>query len=154
MFCKIGPWVLAATVVIAGCGGPTMKLNELVEGTATLEGTPLAYVRVEFFPQSPPGLRPPGSSAMTDEQGHFRLTCENQMPGAIIGKHRVIVMQPRTEERSADPRAQPQEAAPLPKSAKKNPPIPAAYIIASKSPLDIEVTPDQHTYDLNLKKNP
>jgi hypothetical protein len=78
---------------------------------------------------------------MTDEQGRYQLSCENSESGAVIGKHRVMILQGRS-----DPSA--------PKLAKPNPRIPGAYGVASTTPLMIEVKPDQHTYNLDLKSRP
>jgi hypothetical protein len=134
----------------AGCGSHVPQ-NESVEGTVKIDGTPLVAVLVEFVPEGQEKL--PLSSGFTDEQGHYRLKCENAKSGALVGKHRVLVLQGHGDAglRSDDPQApQGVEGAPAARAGKRNPPVPSVYAMASKTPLLIEVTPDRHTYDLTL----
>jgi hypothetical protein len=128
----------AACAAVAGCARPR-AFNEAVEGTAKLDGRPLAYVRVDFVPQGEPGEKLPTSTGYTDDKGHYRLTCHDGKPGAVVAPYRVVVIQGRE-----DPS--------VPKLAKPNPPIPTPYWIASQTPLRVEVTPEKHTYDLNLTR--
>jgi hypothetical protein len=125
----------------AGCSPSEPVLNESVEGVVKLNGVPVPKVRVEFVPQKgAEGGKLPGSGAYTDEKGRYRLVCDNQKPGAIIGKHNVVVLQGRTDPANGNP-----------------PPsfvIPMNYTIASQTPLKVEVTADRHTYDLDLKSQP
>ena len=121
---------LAWAGLAAGCGRVAVY-NEDVQGTVKFAGNPVANVRVEFVPQGEPGTRLPPSSAYTDSKGHFQLTCDNQQPGAVVGKHHVIVHQGR--------------------GAGKLLPIPAAYSVASQTPWKVEVTQERHAYDLEIK---
>src|SRR4051794_2434086 len=78
----------------AGCGKPSYVFNEDVEGTVKLNGAPLPSVQVEFVPEADPGgPQPPLSTSFTDEKGHYRLSHDNQKPGAVVGKHRVVIRQ-------------------------------------------------------------
>jgi hypothetical protein len=121
-----------------GCGGKmSPPMNNTVEGMVRVDGTPVVGVYVQFVPEEGTE-RLPSSGSMTDEQGHYQLTCENRESGAVVGKHRVTINAGRS-----DPNA--------PKPAKPNPRIPNAYGMASSTPLIIEVKPDQHTYNLDLK---
>ena len=136
----------ALLLLLAGCGKHAM--NNQVEGTVKLDGTPLPNVVVQFVPDMTEGSQPPGASAYTDGQGHYSLTCDNQKPGAVLGKYRVIVLPGRRgggavgDDRDA-PRG---ERAPAY--------VPPIYTQAAKSPLKVDVTADQHTYDLSLSRNP
>jgi hypothetical protein len=124
-------------VSLAGCArGPVV--NDMVEGTIKLNGVPLAVVRLNFIPQTESGERLPGSTAMTDDKGYYRLAFDDLKPGAIVGKHRVVVMQGRP-----DPDQPTRPTGP-------NPPVPPAYMIASQTPLQVEVTLDKHVYELNV----
>src|SRR5262245_63437214 len=78
---------------LAGCSrGP--QLAE-VEGTLKLRGKPLPGVMVCFIPDAEAGTPGPRSTGWTDEQGRYRLTCDKPyQPGAVVGKHRVIVLDP------------------------------------------------------------
>lgn len=77
------------TTVLVGC--TTAPPLAEVEGTVTLDGKPLDNVRVEFMPDPESGNSGPNSTGVTDAQGRFKLTCENQQSGAVIGKHRVTL---------------------------------------------------------------
>jgi hypothetical protein len=137
-----------------GCGKKSPPLNESVEGTAKIDGTPLANVTIQFVPDGTVAL--PTSSATTDEQGHFKLQCENGKPGAVLGKHHVVVLQGRGDAnaRADDPQApRGAEGAPAGKSGRR-PSVPGVYMLAAKTPLLIEVTPDRHSYDLTLTARP
>jgi hypothetical protein len=127
---------LAAALVIlcAGCG-KSWTMNGQVEGTATLDGKPLADVVVEFIPDADPKVQAPISHGTTDEKGHFVLSCVNSKSGAVVGKHNVIIRVGRSE--SPD--------------GKKPPSVPEQYTFVAKTPLKLEVTADKHTgYDLLL----
>jgi hypothetical protein len=93
---------------------------------------------VEFVPILNPSLQAPHSVAFTDEKGHYRLTCENEKPGAVIGPHRVVIV-PCIQD---------------PKTPGVPPNVPVNYTIASQSPLAIEVTETQSVCDLELKTPP
>lgn len=116
----------------AGCSGENWVINEQVEGTVKLDGKPLANVAVEFVPTGDPKKQPPLSHGTTDDKGHFVLTCDNKKPGAVVGKHSVLVIVGRSE------------------GDKQPDPIPAVYANLNKTPLKLEITPDKHTYDLDL----
>mgnify|MGYP000291886389 CR=1 FL=1 len=72
-------------VALTGCGKRGPKLVD-VSGTVTLDGQPLGNVIVTFVPVEG-GV---SSSGVTDEAGHFRLSCSLGR-GALVGQHRVYV---------------------------------------------------------------
>jgi hypothetical protein len=122
-----------------GCGKP-LAYNATVTGTVKLDGVPLPNVRVEFIPRLDPDRKAPNSSGFTNDKGEFKLTCDNQKPGAVIAPHRVIVMQGRTGDDEKD--------------ASRTFTVPQVYTIAAQTPLLLEVTADKTTYDLILKRDP
>ena len=131
---------LAAAVLLAvafaGCA-KNWPINEQVDGTAKLDGEPLAGVLVEFIPDVDKKVQAPISRATTDDKGHFVLMLPTEKPGAVIGKHNVVVHAGRAEGGEA--------------AGKKAAVVPMIYSTAAKSPLKgIEVTADKHTYDLAL----
>jgi hypothetical protein len=128
---------------ILGCGRKPPKYNETVAGTAKLDGIPLAGVRVEFIPELAGVPNPPRSVGVTDDKGQFQLMCENDKPGAAIATHRVRVTRPRSDPKNPPVRSK----GPIPS-------IPEVYTIISETPLQVEVTETQTTYDLNLTSNP
>lgn len=79
---------LALAGFVTGCGGTNLAE---VEGTVRMGGRPLDNVRVEFLPDPEQGTTGHRSTGVTDAEGRFRLTCENQQPGAVVGTHRVLV---------------------------------------------------------------
>jgi hypothetical protein len=140
----------------SGCGKHTPPLNDSVEGIAKIDGTPLVNVTIQFVPDGQVSL--PTSSAITDEQGHFKLQLENGKPGAVLGKHHVVVLQGRGDggSRADDPQAArgAEGGAPAPKGGGRRPSVPGVYMLAAKTPLLIDVTPDRHSYDLTLTTKP
>jgi hypothetical protein len=124
-------------LLAAGCGsGPT--LGE-VEGTVKLNNKALPGVVVQFLPDPEKDTRGPESSATTDENGHYTLTCANSRPGAVVGWHRVIVIDP-DEERPAQGQ-----------SRKKEPRVIQVYTSPASTPLRHEVKPGGQTINLDLK---
>src|SRR5260370_30688282 len=91
----------AVLAAVAGCA-KTWTQNDTVEGTVKLDGTKLAGVMVQFVPDDPKTQGPP-SSGVTDADGHFKLTCDNGKPGALIGKHNVTITHGRTEPGGPSP---------------------------------------------------
>jgi hypothetical protein len=147
------PLGLLCFLLIVGCGKGGPALNDRVEGTVKLDGVPLANVSIEFVPDEGIKGTSPGSSAVSDEQGHYTLMCDNQKPGAVLGKHRVSVRQGRSEGRREpdDPQPPPGKAGPARKSG---PTVPEVYRDVVHTPLRVDITKDQHTYDLTLSRNP
>ena len=67
-----------------------------VSGVVKLDGAPMPDAQVEFLPDPDRGTIGPRSTAKTDTEGRFRLTCDDQRDGAVVGFHRVIVQDTRT----------------------------------------------------------
>jgi len=138
-----GRWIVAAVFLSAGCGGPKFSFNEMVEGVVTLDGQPLSNVTVRFLPEAKGEARPPVSASPTDEKGRFQLKCQRNgkidQPGAVLGKHIVQVIENRPRKRKGEA---PDEEAPPPR-------VPAIYATLESS-VNVEVTPDKHSYDIKL----
>ena len=137
--------LLLLIACLGGCAERLPPLNDKVEGVVRYEGTPLVGVRVEFVPDTGNKSKAPSSSAITDGKGRFALACENSKPGALIARHRVVVLQGRGAGARDDPDA------PVVARGFR---LPTVYSMANQTPLRITVTSDQHTYDLNLTTNP
>ena len=122
-----------------GCSqGPIYEINEQVRGTLTLDGKPLANVRIQFVPkatESQPKLQCPLSTGFTDDHGSAGVDHLEQLVRA--GRDQV-------SDRDGDP------TDPLSAAAKKNGWIPPQYTVASTSPYVTEVTKDQHDYKVDL----
>jgi hypothetical protein len=131
---------LAAAALATGCSGPKLVP---VTGRVTLNGRPLKNVRVEFHPDPDQGTAGPSSSAVTDDDGRFTLTCPSRdnAPGAVVGHHRVVlsdldvygtVFVGRGDYRTEDPKG--------PKEVPKFPRFGAVYSDLGKTPFKQEVT--------------
>lgn len=95
-------------VISAGCGNDRPPLASLT-GTVTLDGKPVQYAGLMFSPVD--GGRP--SVGGTNEKGEFKAMYVYGVPGAIIGKHRVLFEEgspdtgPESEEDEFKPYAPP-----------------------------------------------
>ncbi len=139
----ISTWRFVGLVLVLaapGCAKPP-PLGE-VSGTVTMEGKPLAGVNVTFSPIVEKGQpRLASSSGTTDAAGRYTLTCEDGRPGAMVGKHRVVVVRPRPG------RGSPEAAQPPP-----GPGIPSIYTTASATPLEFEVAAGSNDIPLEVKR--
>src|SRR5262245_17926586 len=91
-------FVIIVFALASGCSGTNWAMNELVDGTAKLDGKPVTNAVVEFVPIADAKKQPPISRGTTDDKGHFVLSCDNKKPGAVIGKHTVLVRVGRGED--------------------------------------------------------
>jgi hypothetical protein len=118
----------------AGCG----KASSLAEvsGTVTLNGKPLPGVLVTFYPIAEKGDQPLAMSFGTsDDNGKFTLTCQDNRPGAFVGKHRVTVTWP------------PKDRSPPPAN---RPVLPVAVMAIGHTPLQKDVTAGQNTIPVEV----
>ena len=143
---------LGVAVALSGCARVPPPVTE-AEGTVLLDGKPLPQAEVEFVPELRHFGAEMNSTAVTDDEGHFHLTCAyNQQPGAVVAKHHVLVAEPPTpaEFRGMDERTQTRLAQYMAKL--KNRPIPEVYGTLGRTPLVVEVKAGQKTYDLQLTR--
>jgi hypothetical protein len=135
--------LLALSLLFAlGCGsGP--KLTE-VEGTVTLNGKPLGNAEVQFLPDPGKGTAGPRSTGTTDEQGRFHLVCDNQRKGAVVGHHRVLVVDLKQWEGIRPGR----EDANKPLKPSR---VPSRYTDATATPLQVEIKPGGPPVTLEVK---
>lgn len=82
---------VAVLALTAGCSGGRKIVP--VSGTVTVDGQPAKSVIVTFQPLGDRNDDSPGrgSSAFTDENGHYSLIYDGEKPGALTGKHRVRI---------------------------------------------------------------
>ncbi len=86
----LSPASLVAALLGAGCSGGGS--TEHVEGVVSLDGKPLADVRVTFQPQGSAKEAGIGSSGVTDATGRFILRrVDNGRDGAVPGTHSVTL---------------------------------------------------------------
>lgn len=76
-----------------------------VTGTVTVGGKPLEGVLVKFLPDPVSGTSGPSSFATTNAEGKFDLVYDkqNDLHGAVVGWHRVFLMDPAREDRPPGP---------------------------------------------------
>jgi hypothetical protein len=168
MTCSKITWLLLGVVAAAaaGCQGKAPKFIP-VEGTVTQGGKPLAGVLVEFVPES--GRMDLRSSSVepTDAAGHYQLHGLRGENGAIAGPHRVCIYEARGMARNifgrlpkeaAEAKEIQEKAAELKNKGLLEPAgssrrIPKIYSNNSKTPLRVEVRPDQSVINLEVKVN-
>jgi hypothetical protein len=137
--------------VALGCSGPALIP---VTGKLVMNDKPLSNVQVDFHPDTDAGTTGPSSSGITDAEGNFTLQCKAlNKPGAIAGKHRVILTDldrygtafvGRGEYRNEDPKGS--------KEVPKLPRFPATYSDLTKPILVQEVTAGMQPITLTIKK--
>jgi len=82
-------WIALGVLLLGGCSGNRFPTAP-VEGRVTLDGRPLAGVRISFQPTGGQGDAEQGSGsyAKTDDQGRFYLkSIRDDRPGAVVGVH-------------------------------------------------------------------
>ena len=82
--------VLLATTCLAAIGCDGGKYSA-VSGIVTVDGQPIANVRVVFAPEAVGDNHSPGpwSKGVSDESGRFTLRTRHGDPGAVVGPHKV-----------------------------------------------------------------
>jgi hypothetical protein len=109
-----------------------------VHGKLTYQQEPVAGMMVRFYPISDDKVQHPYATGITDAAGEFTLTHSGNVPGALVGKNRVVVYPPSRDILGN---------APAPSVS-----IPLRYASASESPLVVEVkTGGPHVIDLELE---
>jgi hypothetical protein len=145
--------VFAVLLTTVGCGSDYVPLAE-VEGTVTLDGKPLEGAEVQFVPEPGKAVIAPRSTGRTNEQGQFKLVCDDGRSGAMLGEHRVAVMDlkaygdtPPSVEKGA--RYESADALPQPKFR-----FGQIYSDLTRTPLRKEVKAGKQTIDVELKSSP
>lgn len=147
--------ILAAAGLLAlavGCsGGPRFAP---VSGVVTLDGKPYGKAVISFQPigdaENPnPGR---GSSAYTDDNGRFVLESDNNIKGAVVGRHRVRIMTRGNDVVGQDPAGgSPDDAPARPKGVVD--PIPPEWNALSKEEFDVPPGgTDKANFDIVSKK--
>jgi hypothetical protein len=137
------PVAAAVALWLSGCGGGP-NLTE-VEGVVKLKGQPIGRIAVEFWPES----NGPRSVGMTDDQGKFTLTTDDdkQHKGAVPGKHRVVLRDHEVLGGKLLGRAA--EGVDMSEGRKSR--ISEVYLDVAKSPLTAQVTTDKKLIELDAE---
>ena len=141
---------LGGLIALNGCGRRLPSVVP-VQGTVLLDGKPLPLASVTFVPLLDRFGAESNSTAGTDENGHFTLTCAyNNQPGAVVGKHVVLV----TESPLPDDLRKVRDSQVIDRYRAKlgNRPIPPRYSSVGASPLQIEIKEGQERVTLKLTR--
>ena len=126
---------LVMLIVATGCE-KRLELGQ-VTGQVTLDGKPLDGVIVKFMPDPEQGNTGPSSIGRSDEQGNYELFVAGDAtrPGAVTGWHRVIVQDPRREDRPPGPLR-----------------VTRRFNVALETPLRFEIQSDAQSIALELTR--
>ncbi|MGE0760794.1 MAG: hypothetical protein AB7F89_17115 [Pirellulaceae bacterium] len=161
---RIGVSILAVIVVLSGCGESGPKLVP-VEGTATVDGKPLAFKSVFFHPDREAGTEGNGAGGFTNGEGKYYLIASvggatSDQKGCPPGKYTVTVTEPAIpiSEKDFDSPQLPAEGAEpgpglIPGERPKKSDVPAAYTMPTTSTLKVEVPEAGGTVNLELKSS-
>ena len=119
-----------------------------VEGVVRLDGRPLNKATVRFIPLIDYGPEYVGVG-VTDEAGHFKLTCKGQ-PGACAGENLVLVMESDIPPQLQSENAQAELARYFQSLGGR--PLPPRYANLAESPLKADVKAGQKEYDFDLAR--
>ncbi len=81
--------ILSCLLTLSGCGGPAEPARAAVNGTVTLDGTPIAVGTIAFLPTGPEGGPSSGGAILN---GKYTLTAQN---GPVLGEHKVEIRAPQ-----------------------------------------------------------
>jgi hypothetical protein len=137
---SIGWLAITCLVFLGGCSGSSGPTLHSVSGTLTLDGQPLSGVTVNLFPVDTSQI---SSAGVTDSAGHFSVATSTGEPGAVAGKHKVVLSggtvsgADGTPEymQSSDSSARSSQAPVAPKV-----PYPSEYGSADTTPEEVEIT--------------
>jgi hypothetical protein len=140
----------ALVVAIAGCQSSPPPIVE-VEGVVMLDGKPLPLALVQFYPmhEGLSGLYI--GSAVTDDQGRFKLTCNGQT-GACACENKITITEGPLPDDARGMSAASQLKASKYLAALKNRPIPPKYANLVNSDLSVKVVPGTKEYNLDITR--
>ena len=141
---------LGGLVSLDGCGRRLPPVVP-VQGTVLVNGKPLPKASVTFVPQLDRFGAESNSSAVTDENGRFTLTCAyNDQPGAVVAKHVVLVAEAPLPEDLR--RVQDGQAIDRYRATLGNRPIPPQYSSVNQSPIRMEIKEGQEPVTIELTR--
>jgi hypothetical protein len=114
-----------------------------VTAVVRIDGQPLSNVLVTFVPLNTDDAASRRSMGVSDDKGRVKLVAESREPGAVVGKHRVIV---EDLEILNAPRSDDGTVIERPASR-----FPTHYGDLARSPLVVEVEPGSQDVELALK---
>ncbi len=156
--------IVCFALSLVGCDrGPKLVP---VNGTVTLDGKPLLFKSLYYYPDRSAGTQGNGSGAFTDKEGKYYLIANiggttRDQRGVQPGKYRVTVTESviPISEKDFAPQAAPENPdEPAPALVYSDRPmrreIPSVYSSENSTPLIVDVPENGGTFDFELKKNP
>jgi hypothetical protein len=148
---------LSAVLAAASCGCQREPSFEYapVSGKVTKNGVPLGGVRVIFYADPESDTRGPRALARTNEAGEYQLHTDSGTEGAVLGKHRVCLLESANLETFVKQRFG-KDPAKVEQLAGKAPPtaaptssgrLPVEYGRVGQTPLRAEVHAGSQTID-------
>ncbi len=134
--------------LMLGCGTKPMPPIVPAEGFLRLDGKPLNKAAVRFIPTIDDGSDYI-ASGVTDESGHFQLTCKGK-PGACACTNQVVVMETDFPPELRGDKGHPYQA--QYRQSLGGRPLPSQYASLVDSPLTADVKAGQTEYDFELKR--
>jgi hypothetical protein len=151
--------VVVAIVLVAGCNSGLEFAP--VTGKVTVDGKPLPYKTVVFFPdENTPGS---GGGANTDKEGKYTMlatapgeTTTHQ--GLPQGRYRVMIVEPLVPIQEAQPEAESNDPSDVviavaPEMRPRKRDIPPKYTRQETTPLVVEVPAAGGVFDLELSSS-
>jgi hypothetical protein len=150
-------WVcglLLTSVALAGCGSGApagARPTKPVKVTVTYNGKPVEGATITFVFQ---GTEPISANGKTDAQGVAKMKTYIEGDGAVLGKHKVLVM--KVETTGETPSVDQNSPDYKPPTGNEPPPqikhlVPAKYGEFAKTDLTAEVTGGTNDIKLDLK---
>lgn len=140
--------VLPAMLALAGCGGSSRAIKtDLVEGTVTFEGKPVANGTVNFSPVNS-GVGNP-AYGNTDEQGKYKLQTLLGKADAGTTPGEYIVTISKYDSIPTGKKVKGDDGNMYDETISK-PGIPEAYMDRTKTPLKRTVVSGKNTFDFAL----
>jgi len=138
---RLTPVLVAVLPFFGGCSGiPSLVA---VEGVVTIGGNPAANLLIQFTPKNWTTDSPIISShAVSDANGRFVLMSTTNKPGAILGTHKVTVVDNAlgTEDEPGDSK---------PKNRPRNR-IPLIYNSTTTTPIELAVEAGKKEYEVQV----
>ena len=142
--------LLATLAVVLGCQRERPMNLAPVEGTVTMAGKPLANVIVVFWGDPENSAHTPLSSGFTDAAGHYRLHTDQGDDGAIVGRHRVCILEGGIFRNGHAPNGE-RHTRPNPKDSSTPSQVPLTYAYKDLTTLQADVRPGEQVIDLAVK---
>lgn len=140
--------IAAALCFAGGCGKAPPPPIVAVEGVVRLDGRPLKRAEVRFLPAIEHGAEYV-AVGVTDDNGHFKLTCKGQ-PGACACENYVLIGEAPLPAELRGENAQAELARYFQKLGGR--PIPQKYASLAENALTAKVTLGAKAFEFELRR--